>query len=82
VNLQAGRFDLLFKSHQTLTGKVTGGTVQWPESQSDTSLGCGTYVGRVTVFLTINGHPHTFDGCLHDLPVGTVIPPKIWGTLH
>ncbi len=80
VNLQSGTFDLFLKNRSAISGTVTGGTVQWP-SQGGT-LGCGTDVAKVIVFLTINNTPHSFDGCLHDLPAGAIIPPKIWGTLQ
>lgn len=82
VELQSGTFDLLFKNRSALSGMVTGGTVEWPALGGVTAPSCGTNVAKVTVFLTIGGTPHSFDGCLHDLPAGTVIPPKIWGTLE
>jgi len=71
------------KSFLLLSGSVTGGTVQWP-SQGGT-LGCGTNVALVLVAVDLlipelGNAPATFDGCLHDLPAGTVIPPTIWGT--
>lgn len=80
VDLKSGSFDLLFKHGRPVSGTVTGGMVQWPQSDGD--LGCGTAVAKVTVYLTIGGSPHSFDGCLHDLPAGTIIPPTIWGVLQ
>jgi len=81
VQILGGSFDLLFKSGKVVLGKVTGGSVVWPASAAD-SLACGPGVADLTVNLTIGGVPHTVDGCLHDLPAGSVIPPKIWGTLQ
>jgi len=34
----------------------------------------------IAFFKTRHGAPASFVGCLHDLPAGSVIPPKIWGT--
>ena len=70
------------KKFVLISGSVSGGTVQWPV-QGET-LGCGTDVAVVTVGLEIaelDNAPATFNGCLHDLPAGTIIPPLIWGTL-
>ncbi len=68
-------------SFLVLPAQVTTGAVQWP-AQGETS-GCGINVARVAIDLVIPelaNAPATFDGCLHDLPVGTVLPPTIWGT--
>lgn len=80
VTVRSGTFDLYFKGGKTLSGTVTGGTVSWPTSSSDNEYGCGDGVAQVTVQVT-TGSSLTFKGCLHDLPAGSVIPPKIWGTL-
>jgi hypothetical protein len=32
------------------------------------------------LFRTKQDAPASFVGCLHDLPAGSVVPPKIWGT--
>lgn len=80
ATLQSGTFDLLLKHRPSISGIVTGGTVEWPAEGG--SLGCGKDVAKVTVYLSIGGQPHSLDGCLHDLPAGTVIPPKVWGTLE
>ena len=85
VDLQSGTFDLLLKNRPSISGTVTGGTVEWPPLASNGApqdIGCGIGVAKLTVYLTINGSSHSFDGCLHDLPAGTVIPPTIWGTLE
>lgn len=81
VYLQSGSLDLLFRHQNNIFGTVTGGTVTWPSSAS-VDTGCGPGVAQVSVLLTINGSSGAFDGCLHDLPAGTVLPPTIWGTLH
>jgi hypothetical protein len=81
VNLQSGSFDVLFKTGRTISGTITGGTVMWPAITDGTvgDLGCGTGVAIVSVNLNTGG---SFNGCLHDLPAGTVIPPTIWGKLQ
>lgn len=78
VNLKGGSFDVLFKTGRNISGVIDGGTVTWPAQDDPVGLGCGPQVARVDVTLN-NG---TFTGCLHDLPAGSVIPPKIWGTLQ
>ena len=83
VNLENGSFDLLFTSGRTVLGNVTGGKVMWPPAEG--TIGCGTDVAMISVNVTfIRGATGTglFQGCLHDLPAGSVIPPKIWGTLR
>jgi len=80
VTVRGGNFDLYFKGSKPISGTVTGGAVSWPSSASDNEYGCGDGVALVTVQVTA-GSPLTFTGCLHDLPAGSVIPPRIWGTL-
>lgn len=84
VEVARGRFDVLFTSGTTVSGRVTGGTVTWPTAGDD--IGCGKDVAVVNVNVTFfGGGPKSsgsFQGCLHDLPAGSVIPPKIWGTLQ
>jgi hypothetical protein len=82
VTLQSGTFDLFLKGHKSISGTVTGGTVEWPAQGGVTDPSCGADVAKVTVYLNVGGTPTYFAGCLHDLPAGTIIPPKIWGTLH
>jgi len=82
VEVLGGSFDLLFTTGRRVAGNVTGGTVKWPAAGQSTV--CGLEVARVTVNIRYTaGAPGrgSFDGCLHDLPAGSVIPPKIWGTL-
>jgi hypothetical protein len=85
VDLVSGRFDLLFTNGTTVFGKVTGGTVTWPAAGESTV--CGTDVAVVSVNVTFTSRgaaagSGSFRGCLHDLPAGSVIPPKIWGTVQ
>jgi hypothetical protein len=82
VNVVAGRFDLLFTNGRTVSGKVTGGEVTWPSTGQSTI--CGTEVAVISVHLRYRAGATgkgAFKGCLHDLPVGTIIPPKVWDTL-
>jgi hypothetical protein len=82
VGVAGGVFDLLFKHKPTISGVVTGGSVTWP-TDANTDIGCGA--GVATASLTLNTGsrgPTSFQGCLHDLPAGSVIPPRIWGTLQ
>lgn len=84
VTVLSGTITLALKQHHKfllLTGKVSTGSVQWPV-QGETSV-CGTNIATVALDLVIpelDNAPATFDGCLHDLPAGSVLPPTIWGT--
>lgn len=78
VYLKGGSYAIVFKAGTKLSGKITGGQVAWPDKGSDS--GCGTNVGVVDAQLS--GSATTFKGCLHDLPLFTVIPPKIWGVFQ
>jgi hypothetical protein len=83
VVVLGGSFNLLFSNGKTVLGKVTGGTVAWPARGSNS--GCGTNVAAVSVSISYRFGAvgsGSFRGCLHDLPVGSVLPPKIWGTLQ
>lgn len=77
-----GVFDLLFKHRPGIVAMVTAGTVMWP-NDSSTDSGCGPGVATVNLTLSNDpGGPTSFQGCLHDLPALSVLPPKIWGTLQ
>lgn len=83
VTVLNGRVRFVLKQGRSilpLDARVTMGTVQWPAS--GTTLGCGTNVAHVTIDLQISElkSTATFEGCLHDLPAGSIIPPRIWGT--
>ena len=81
VTVQSGSFDLFVKGQSPVAGTVTGGEVEWPPSASE-DIGCGEGVAVVGVNVTTKSAGSLFfQGCLHDLPAGSVIPPKIWGTL-
>ena len=83
VNVLSGRFDLLFTSGRTVSGKVTSGIVRWPAAGQSTV--CGTNVAVVSLNITDRvgaAGIGSFGGCLHDLPAGSVLPPKVWGTLR
>ena len=44
---------------------------------------CGVDVAVAEANLSVAGGGITsVSGCLHDLPKGSVIPPKIWGTFN
>src|SRR5262245_3286347 len=90
VYVVGGSFDLLFTNGTTVLGTVIPGTppkvstVTWPPSVLG-DIGCGKGVAVVSVNVTITRGatgPGSFQGCLHDLPGGSVIPPQIWGTLQ
>jgi len=80
VSIVNGSFDVLFKTGKVVSGTVTNGSVEWP-SDADTDIGCGDGVAKVSATLG-SGGASSFVGCLHDLPAGSVIPPRIWGTLQ
>jgi hypothetical protein len=82
VDVVSGSFDLLFTDGTVVSGNVTGGNVAWPTREGEATL-CGTDGATVTINIAFtHGASGLFTGCLHDLPAGTVIPPKIWGTLE
>jgi hypothetical protein len=84
VTVVSGEFDLLFTNGTVVAGKVTGGTVEWPQVPVPGNIGCGTDVAKIQVNIMFTRGAvgsGSFQGCLHDLPAGTVIPPKIWGEL-
>jgi hypothetical protein len=81
VNIVGGTWSFLFFNGTFLHGKVVSGTVTWP--QEGTSSVCGLDVAVAEAHLSVaGGSPTTVTGCLHDLPKGSVIPPKIWGTFN
>ncbi len=81
VQVMSGRFDL-FTIGRTVSGTVTSGTVKWP-STDPPDIGCGTRVALVKLYVTFGlGVSGSFQGCLHDLPAGSVIPPTVWGELQ
>jgi hypothetical protein len=83
VHVVGGNFDLLFTDGTVVQGNVGSGTITWPAEGA--GIGCGIDVAKISVSI---GFTHgvvgngSFEGCLHDLPAGSVIPPKIWGTLQ
>lgn len=79
VNVLSGSFDLLFVTGKNVSGQVTSGTVTWPVE--GLGVTCGPDGGRVSLILKVAGGTGYFNGCLHDIPAGSVIPPTIWGTL-
>jgi hypothetical protein len=82
VNIVGGNWSFLFFDGTFLFGKVVNGTVTWPANQN-TNIGCGDGVAVADANLTVaGGSAATVAGCLHDLPKGSVIPPKEWGTFN
>ena len=80
VNLQGGTLALLLQPDKLLSETVREGKITWPLSATH-DIGCGEGVATVHAwFTTTAGGSASFVGCLHDLPAGSVIPPKIWGT--
>jgi len=80
VTIVGGSWLFIFKNGGILGGTVRSGGVTWP-IDADTSNGCGIGVASINANLSrFNGKPVMLTGCLHDLPKGTVIPPKVWGT--
>lgn len=77
VLILGGRYTIFFFDGHSLSGRVTGGTVEWPLDES-TDIGCGAGVAVVNASLLSHGHLATFAGCLHDIPVGSTIP-MVWG---
>jgi hypothetical protein len=83
VALIGGAFDLLFTEGQAVLGKVTGGAITWPVRGQATVCGTDVAVVSMNVRYTVGATGlGFFRGCLHDLPFGSVLPPKIWGRLQ
>ncbi len=83
ATVSGGSFNLLFTSGRTVLGRVTGGTVTWPAFGQSTR--CGRNVAVVSMRLSYifgAGGTGSFLGCLYDLPAGSILPPRIWGTLR
>ncbi len=79
VNVVGGKWSLLLLNGTQLRGKVLSGSVTWPEDEN-TDIGCGMGVAVAEANLKVTGGgTGTINGCLHDLPAGSVIPPKVWG---
>ena len=79
VNIVGGSWLFIFKNGGIIGGTVNRGLVTWP-IDADSSNGCGNGVAVINAnLLRLNGKPATLTGCLHDLPKGAVIPPKVWG---
>jgi hypothetical protein len=82
VHVANGAFDLLFTDGTVVRGNVTSGKVEWPQEGQATV--CGTDVATITMTVAFTQGPAgggSFEGCLHDLPAGTINPPEIWGRL-
>jgi hypothetical protein len=82
VTVVGGQWSFLFVNGLILSGKVVNGTVTWPVDQYSSVEGfsCGPGVAVAQANLTlVGGKSASVSGCLHDIPAGTVIPPKEWG---
>ena len=83
VNLLDGNFQLLFTDGKAVLGKVTSGTITWPARGQSTVCGTDVAVVSMNVRYRVGATGlGLFRGCLHDLPFGSVLPPKIWGRLQ
>jgi hypothetical protein len=82
ANLVGGLWNVFLRDGSIVTGVVNSGAVTWPPTAND-DIGCGKAVATVLANLTLKtGGGASFNGCLHDLPAFTVIPPKVWGTIY
>ena len=82
VTLLDGNFDLMFTDGKAVLGRVTGGTITWPAAGQSTICGREVAVVSMNVRYRVGATGRgLFQGCLHDLPFGSVLPPKIWGRL-
>ena len=82
LQLLDGNFNLLFADGQSVLGRVTGGTITWPAAGQSSICGLEVAVVSMNVRYRRGATGRgLFRGCLHDLPAGSVIPPKIWGKL-
>ena len=82
VQLLDGNFDLLFADGKSVLGRVTGGTITWPAAGQSTICGMEVALVSINVRYRVGATGRgLFQGCLHDLPFDSVVPPKIWGRL-
>ena len=81
VTLVGGSWRFLFIGGTFLHGKVVSGTVTWPPEGTPSVCGVDVAVAEANLSVA-GGSSTTVTGCLHDLPKGSVIPPKIWGTFN
>ena len=77
VSILAGKYKISFVDGHSLSGRVTGGTVQWPANES-ADIGCGAGVALIDATLSLGRHSAIFEGCLHDIPVFSTLP-MVWG---
>jgi hypothetical protein len=77
VVILGGRYRISFFDGHSLSGRVIGGTVEWPADEI-TDIGCGAGVAVVNASLSSRRQSARFAGCLHDLPIGSTIP-MVWG---
>lgn len=83
VQLLGGDFDLMFTDGNAVLGRVISGTITWPAAGQSTICGTEVAVVSMTVRYRVGATGRgLFRGCLHDLPFGSVLPPKIWGRLE
>ncbi len=81
LQLLDGNFNLLFADGQSVLGRVTGGTITWPAAGQSSICGLEVAVVSMNVRYRRGATGRgLFRGCLHDLPAGSVIPPKIWAS--
>ena len=82
VTLLDGNFDLMYSDGKAVLGRVTGGTITWPAAGQSTICGMEVAIVSMNVRYRVGATGRgLFQGCLHDLPFGSVLPPKIWGRL-
>ncbi|MCX7900276.1 MAG: hypothetical protein N2444_09390 [Methylocystis sp.] len=83
ATLVGGSFDLMFFNGFTVRGVVSNGSVKWPATQfTDLACGMGLAKAQVNAVYTRGSFGQgSFEACLRDLPVGSAVPPKIWGRL-
>jgi len=77
VSILAGKYKISFVDGHSLSGRVTGGTVQWAANES-ADIGCGAGVALIDATLSLGRHSAIFEGCLHDIPVFSTLP-MVWG---
>jgi hypothetical protein len=81
VNVVGGNWSFLFLNGTRMHGTVLNGSVTWP-ADANSSIGNGCLTGEAFAQANITvagGSPTVVEGCLHDLPAGSVIPPTVWG---
>jgi hypothetical protein len=79
VRISHGNWTCKEADGRVFKGKITGGSVRWPESESD--LGCGANNGRFVADVALDGGgTGNISACVND--ANGLAKPLIWGNIQ